>query len=71
MSLVEDIKQVFKNNRHAEFTRSDLYWKLINCYGYSRDLNIEHIGKILRELKESGHVQTYGRKWGIKGDWDI
>lgn len=41
MSLVGDLKQVFKNNRHAAFTRSDLYWKLIDCYGYSRNLKMK------------------------------
>lgn len=71
MSLVGDLKQVFKNNRHTAFTRSDLYWILIDCYGYSRNLKIKRISKELRKLKESGHVDTYGRKWEMKGDWDI
>lgn len=71
MSLVGDLKQVFKNNRHAGFTRSDLYWILIDCYGYSRNLKMERISKELRKLKETGHVHTYGRKWEMKGDWDI
>lgn len=67
MNLEDDIKAIFEAHPYDSYTRSDLFWLLVNYYGYSYQLKFSDISKSLIKLKKEGFVFTCGRKWEKKG----